>query len=257
MFVCRCFPAFWCTQTVAAAADAAAKAPPAPVVLQEDLTLPGVSTSPAPAAAPVLSVLQGLLADQLLQAWEFACCFGPLLGLEEVPSLQQLERGLLGVVSHTGTVASSICDKLRNSSSGDAAGGDAAAAAAAADASAAHLSAAAAAAAAAVPLTTEQLDFDDAAGAAWVQLHVAVLNALVQDVFTAVSNVVFDTENMRAAAMRELRAATPVVDVTTWPEAARRLLAATSTATFLAQVGVCVCLCVYQQQQQHSVDVSF
>lgn len=59
-----------------------------------------------------------------------------------------------------------------------------------------------------------------------------------QDVFTAVSNAVFDTEGMRAAALRELRSATPVVDDTTWPEAARRLLAATATATFLAQVGV-------------------
>jgi hypothetical protein len=47
-------------------------------------------------------VLQGSLADQLLQVWEFACCFSPLLGLEQVPSLQQLERGLLAVVSHTG-----------------------------------------------------------------------------------------------------------------------------------------------------------
>jgi hypothetical protein len=80
------------------------------------------------------------------------------------------------------------------------------------------------------------LAFDAAAGSAWVQLHIAVLGVLVQDVFAAVSGAVFDTENMRAAAMRELRAATPVVDETTWPEAARRLLAATATATFLAQV---------------------
>lgn len=44
-------------QADAAAAEAAAKAPlPAPS-LQEDLTLPGAST-PAPAAAPVLSILQ-------------------------------------------------------------------------------------------------------------------------------------------------------------------------------------------------------
>jgi hypothetical protein len=87
-----------------------------------------------------------------------------------------------------------------------------------------------------LPASAEQLAFDAAAGSAWVQLHTAVLGVLVQDVFAAVSGAVFDTENMRAAAMRELRAATPVVDERTWPEAARRLLAATATATFLAQV---------------------
>jgi len=229
------------------AADAAAAAIKAPAAsapaLQEDLTLPGVSSSPAPAAAPVLSVLQGPLADQLLQVWEFACCFGPLLGLQQVGSPQQLERGLLGVVSHTGTVASSMMDKLRGDTSTAAAPEDgratapaAAAAQAGSEPAQAAAAAVAAAAAAAVPLTAEQLAFDAAAGSAWVQLHVAVLNVLVQDVFSAVSHAVFDTENMRAAALRELRAATPVVDETTWPEAARRLLAATATATFLAQV---------------------
>lgn len=98
-----------------------------------------------------------------------------------------------------------------------------------------------------VPLSAEQLAFDTAAGSAWVQLHIAVLNVLVQDVFTAVSNAVFDTENMRAAAMKELRAATPVVDETTWPEAARRLLAATATATFLAQVRLVLSGIVWHQ----------
>lgn len=44
-------------QADAAAAEAAAKAPMPPPSLQEDLTLPGAST-PAPAAAPVLSILQ-------------------------------------------------------------------------------------------------------------------------------------------------------------------------------------------------------
>lgn len=57
----------------------------------------------------IVFVLQGHLADQLLQVWEFACCFGPLLGLEQVPSPQQLERGLLGVVSHTGESCRSCC----------------------------------------------------------------------------------------------------------------------------------------------------
>lgn len=349
-------------QVDAAAAEAAAKAPlPAPS-LQEDLTLPGAST-PAPAAAPVLSILQaswlghrqlgaagaqeqhstaqhlladqahigcvplclfvegsgslgchapcgmlsracaccccclqGHLADQLLQVWEFACCFGPLLGLEQVPSPQQLERGLLGVVSHTGapcsravmlvlpcrwwsvrcpaalhdwqalchiaacavpcttpaclcadvsfagTVASTVLDNLRSSGSGSAAPGDHAAAADAANSApktpaAAAGSSAAAVAAAAVPVSAEQLAFDAAAGSAWVQLHVAVLSVLVGDVFAAVSAAAFDVEAMRQAKQRELRAATPVVDETTWPEAARRLLAATATATFLAQVG--------------------
>jgi hypothetical protein len=132
-------------------------------------------------------LLQGPLADQLLQVWEFACCFGPLLGLEQVPSPQQLERGLLGVVSHTGTAASSILtappdgdhhphrdapDNIAAAAGGPA--GDAGAAAAAAAA------AAASAAAAGVDVSPEQVDFDAAAGAAWVQLHVAVLSVLVQ-----------------------------------------------------------------------------
>ena len=127
-------------------------------------------------------LLQGPLADQLLQVWEFACCFGPLLGLEQVPSPQQLERGLLGVVSHTGTAASSILtappdgdhhphrdapDNIAAAAGGPA--GDAGAAAAAA-----------AAAAAGVDVSPEQVEFDAAAGAAWVQLHVAVLSVLVQ-----------------------------------------------------------------------------
>jgi hypothetical protein len=165
----------------------------------------------------VLSVLKGTLADQLLQVWESACCFAPLLQLQQAPSLEQLERGLLGVVSHTGTMASSI---LHDASSGSAPAG----------------SSALAAAAAAAPVGQEQLDADVAAGSAWVQLHTAILDVLVQDVFGAVSHAVFDVEGMRAASKRELAAATPVVDETTWPEAARRLLAATATATFLAQV---------------------
>jgi hypothetical protein len=56
-------------QADAAAAEAAAKAPlPAPS-LQEDLTLPGAST-PAPAAAPVLAILQasGLTVLQTVDA---------------------------------------------------------------------------------------------------------------------------------------------------------------------------------------------
>lgn len=192
------------------------------------------------AVLPCCCLLQGPLADQLLQVWEFACCFGPLLGLEQVPSPQQLERGLLGVVSHTGTAASTLLTALPGgqasaaAAGGDAAAGDKAAGETSTAAAAGGPDAAAAATAAA--LSGEQLEFDAAAGSAWVQLHVAVLSVLVQDVFAAVSNAVFDTESMRAPAMRELRAATPVVDVTTWPEAARRLLAATATATFLAQV---------------------
>jgi hypothetical protein len=52
---CTC--AACCVQADAAAAETAAKAPLLPPSLQEDLTLPGGCT-PAPAAAPVLSVLQ-------------------------------------------------------------------------------------------------------------------------------------------------------------------------------------------------------
>jgi hypothetical protein len=235
-------------QADAAAAAAAAEGPPAEkaVVLQEDLCLPGAAT-PAPAAAPLLSVLQGALADQLLQVWEFACCFGPLLGLAQVPSLAQLERGLLGTVSHTGTMASAFLQEAAAAAQaagggGDtAAGGDGAAAAAAAAPAAAGGALAAAAAAA----SRTQVEYDAAAGAAWVQLHMAILDVLVQDAFTAVTNVVFGAEQLKAAAQREVRAGMPLVDGTTWPETARRLLAATATATFLAQVRprVCVCVC--------------
>jgi hypothetical protein len=134
-------------------------------------------------------------------------------------------------------VASSILDTLPHSSSAE--GTDAAAAAAATPAAGGNTDpAAAAVAAAAAALSLEQLAFDAAAGAAWVRLHTSLLQVLVQDVFSAITAVVFDTEAMRAAALRELRAATPVVDETTWPEAARRLLSATATATFLAQVCV-------------------
>jgi hypothetical protein len=118
-------------------------------------------------------LLQGALADQLLQVWEFACCFGPLLGLEQVPSPQQLERGLLGVISHTGTAASSILTAPPDGDHHphrDAPDNTAAAAGVAAGD----------AGAAAVDVSPEQVEFDAAAGAAWVQLHVAVLSVLVQ-----------------------------------------------------------------------------
>eukprot|EP00879_Flechtneria_rotunda_P015560 GHRR01016273.1.p1 GENE.GHRR01016273.1~~GHRR01016273.1.p1 ORF type:complete len:376 (+),score=247.41 GHRR01016273.1:1-1128(+) len=83
-------------------------------------------------------------------------------------------------------------------------------------------------------VTSQQINAD-AAGAAWVQLHIAILRHLVEDVFSAVSAATFDTDSMKGAALRDLRAATPHVDTTTWPEAARRYLAAAATATFLAQ----------------------
>jgi hypothetical protein len=231
----------------AAAADKQQKpAAPQPPPLQEDLQLPGATSSAAPAAAPVLSQLNGKQAHQLLQVWEFACCFGPLLDLREVPSLQQLEAGMLGCVSHTGTMASSLLAQITAAADGSNSSAEqqqeadvtadpevtaaAAAAAAAAGADATALSAAAAAAASA-----EQVARDDAAGAAWVQLHVSLLRLLVQEIFGAVSGATFDTAAMKAAQLRDLRTATPYVDITTWPEAARRYLAAAATATFLAQ----------------------
>jgi hypothetical protein len=90
-------------------------------------------------------------------------------------------------------------------------------------------------AAAAAAAGAEQVARDDAAGAAWVQLHVSLLRLLVQEIFGAVSGATFDTAAMKAAQLRDLRTATPYVDITTWPEAARRYLAAAATATFLAQ----------------------
>lgn len=45
-------------QAVGAGPAEVAKAPPAPPVLQEDLSLPGVASHPAPSAAPVLAILQ-------------------------------------------------------------------------------------------------------------------------------------------------------------------------------------------------------
>jgi hypothetical protein len=90
-------------------------------------------------------------------------------------------------------------------------------------------------AAAAVAAGAEQVARDDAAGAAWVQLHVSLLRLLVQEIFGAVSGAMYNTAAMKAAQLRDLRTATPYVDVTTWPEAARRYLAAAATATFLAQ----------------------
>jgi hypothetical protein len=232
----------------AAAADKQPKpAAPQPPPLQEDLQLPGATSSAAPAAAPVLSQLSGKQAHQLLQVWEFACCFGPLLDLGEVPSLQQLEAGLLGCISHTGTMASTMLAQI-TAAAGSSGAGDAdnqqqqevevdpevtaAAAAAAAAAAGADPAALSTAAAAANP---EQVSRDDAAGAAWVQLHVSLLRLLVQEIFAAVSGATFDTAGMKAAQLRDFRTATPYVDITTWPEAARRYLAAAATATFLAQ----------------------
>lgn len=214
---------------------------PPPVPLQEDLQLPGATSGAAPAAAPVLSALQGRQAHQLLQVWEFACCFGPLLELGEVPSLQQLEAGLLGLVSHTGTMASSMLELLAGQPDAAAGsqgrqqqqaghGGTLPAAAVAAGLDPASLAAAAAAAA-----SSEQVAADAAAGSSWVKLHVAILRLLVEEIFGSVSAATFDTEHMRAAQLKDLRAATPYVDVTTWPEAARRFLAAAATATYLAQ----------------------
>ncbi len=63
-----------------APAEVAVKVPPAPVVLQEDLTLPGVAANPAPPAAPVLATLQvwkGLLHAFLGEA----ACIVKLLSL--------------------------------------------------------------------------------------------------------------------------------------------------------------------------------
>lgn len=208
--------------------------PPAAVPLQEDLLLSGVNSKPAPAASAAFRVLKGEQAEQLLQVWEFACCFGPLLGLEQVPSLQQLEAGVLGLVSHTGTMASSMLDRVdpaSNSSSQQQPASDAEAAEDVSPAAAAARSAAATA----LGISQEQIESEAAAGNSWVQLHTAVLGILVEDVFTAVSNATFDTEHMKAAQLRELRAAMPQVDFTTWPEAARRYLAAAATATYLAQ----------------------
>ncbi|KAF6256132.1 hypothetical protein COO60DRAFT_144260 [Scenedesmus sp. NREL 46B-D3] len=238
--------------TAAAAGDKQQKpAAPLPPPLQEDLQLPGATSSPSPAAAPVLSQLNGKQAHQLLQVWEFACCFGPLLELGEVPSLQQLEAGLLGCISHTGTMASSMLAQLSSAaaagSGGDAGPGAAAqqqqeseadpevTAAAAAAAAAAGADSEALRAAAAAAASAGQVAWGDAAGAAWVQLHISLLRLLVQEIFGAVSGATFDIAGMKAAQLRDLRTAMPHVDITTWPEAARRYLAAAATATFLAQ----------------------
>ncbi|WIA14572.1 hypothetical protein OEZ85_003088 [Tetradesmus obliquus] len=74
-----------------------------------------------------------------------------------------------------------------------------------------------------------------AEGAAAAGPDAAAAGAAVQEIFGAVSGATFDTASMKAAQLRDLRTATPYVDITTWPEAARRYLAAAATATFLAQ----------------------
>ncbi|WIA34750.1 hypothetical protein OEZ86_013057 [Tetradesmus obliquus] len=74
-----------------------------------------------------------------------------------------------------------------------------------------------------------------AEGAAAAGPDAAAAGAAVQEIFGAVSGATFDTTSMKAAQLRDLRTATPYVDITTWPEAARRYLAAAATATFLAQ----------------------
>ena len=144
----------------------------------------------------------------LLQVWEFACCFGPLLGLEKVPSPQQLEAGLLGLVSHTGTMASSVARQLadvqqqqQQQQPVDVLSVE----------SAATAPSAAAAAAVGSGLDDDQLQADAAAGSAWVQLHVGILSLLLDDIFQAVAGATFDMEHMKAGELRELRAAAPQV----------------------------------------------
>jgi hypothetical protein len=59
-FTVMCGPlcVLYCLQAAGTGTVEVAKAPPAPPVLQEDLTLPGVASHPAPPAAPVLAILQ-------------------------------------------------------------------------------------------------------------------------------------------------------------------------------------------------------
>lgn len=142
----------------------------------------------------------------LLQVWEFACCFGPLLGLEKVPSPQQLEAGLLGLVSHTGTMASSMARQLA-----DAQQQQQQQPVAMPPAQPAASATAAAAAVLGSTLQGDQLQADAAAGLAWVQLHVGILSLLLDDVFQAVAGATFDMEHMKAGELRDLRAAAPHV----------------------------------------------
>jgi hypothetical protein len=187
------------------------------MALLEDMELPGAANMQLPGGAAALQHLSGEQAADLMQIWQFCCRFGAVLDLAEVPSLKQLEQGLLGVVSHSGLTAAGLqavqsaagAAGLTGMGSGAAPaaaeeGQAAAAAEAGEEAGAAGGSAEGAvsllrdgsgslAAAPGAPGQRSSSSAGDkdsaaaAAGEAWVGLHVALLELLVGDAYGAVS----------------------------------------------------------------------
>jgi hypothetical protein len=196
------------------------------LALLEDMELPGATNMQLPGGAAALQHLSGEQAADLMQVWQFCCRFGSVLDLPEVPTLKQLEQGLLGVVSHSGLTAALV--QAAQSAAGLAAGltsvGSDAAPAAAEEAQAGAAAGEDAAAAggtlegapstaslhkdgsgslAGAPSaagatgqrssssssssTSADKDSAAAAGDAWVKLHVALLELLVGDAYGAVS----------------------------------------------------------------------
>jgi hypothetical protein len=95
----------------AAAAAGGGYAHPQQLLLFEDLELPNAAEMQLPAARCALEWLRGEQAGALMQAWEFCCRFGEVLGLEQSPNLLEMEQGLLGVVCHLGTAAAQVAGR--------------------------------------------------------------------------------------------------------------------------------------------------
>ena len=191
-------------------------------LLVEDMELPGAASMQLPVARPALECLRGEQAGALMQAWEFCCRFGEVLGLEQSPDLREMEQGVLGVVSHLGTAAAEVAARKQAEGVTGAAGvtdrpaggpvslvdgggervggsrGGSPSPAAAAGAVAGKAEEAAAAVVADAGAV--------AAGRSWVDLHVALVELLVADAFGAVA-----ASEMRDMKPAEIRAGTPKV----------------------------------------------